>query len=276
MRRQAGDCPTEGAIRAWSNNGIFTRFPDRSIQGAIVNARALIHIQHDATSMEGMLELPHEALGVVLFAHGSGSSRLSPRNNYVARILREAGIGTLLLDLLSTEEDARADCRFDIALLTLRLRTAARWLAKEAATAHLPLGLFGASTGAAAALRLAGEPHLGDPYLGQPHLGPADPGRSSTGGPYPSIAAVVSRGGRPDLAGVSALHAVTAPTLLIVGGNDDGVIDLNRQAFAQLRCPRELAIVPGATHLFEEPGTLEEVARLASVWFAGYFARDTG
>jgi fermentation-respiration switch protein FrsA (DUF1100 family) len=236
-----------------------------------VNAKALIHIQHDQTSMEGMLELPHEALGIVLFAHGSGSSRLSPRNNYVARILREAGIGTLLLDLLSAEEELRPDTRFDIALLTLRLRTAARWLAKEAATARLALGLFGASTGAAAALRLAGEPHLGDPYLTQPHLGPPDPGR-----PYPSIAAVVSRGGRPDLAGVSALHGVTAPTLLIVGGNDDGVIDLNRQAFAQLRCPRELAIVPGATHLFEEPGALEEVARLASVWFAGHFARDAG
>jgi putative phosphoribosyl transferase len=220
--------------------------------------------------MEGMLELPHEALGIVLFAHGSGSSRLSPRNNYVARILREAGIGTLLLDLLSTDEEADVRHRFDIALLTLRLRTAARWLAKEAATAQLPLGLFGASTGAAAALRLAGEPHLGDPYLTQPHLGPPAPGQLC-----PTIAAVVSRGGRPDLAGASALHGVTAPTLLIVGGNDDEVIDLNRQAFAQLRCPRELAIVPGATHLFEEPGALEEVARQASIWFAGYFARDT-
>jgi pimeloyl-ACP methyl ester carboxylesterase len=236
-----------------------------------VNARALIHIQHDDASMEGMLELPHEALGIVLFAHGSGSSRLSPRNNYVARILREAGVGTLLLDLLSAEEEADVQRRFDIALLTLRLRTAARWLAKEAATAQLPLGLFGASTGAAAALRLAGEPHLGDPYLGQPHLGPLEPNR-----PYPSIAAVVSRGGRPDLAGASALHGVTAPTLLIVGGDDHDVIDLNRQAFAQLHCPRELAIIPGATHLFEEPGTLEEVARLAIVWFAGCFARDDG
>jgi putative phosphoribosyl transferase len=247
------------------------RFRDRSLQEAIVNARALIHIQHDDASMEGMLELPHEAMGIVLFAHGSGSSRLSPRNNYVARILREAGIGTLLLDLLSTDEETDVQHRFDIALLTLRLRSAARWLAKEAATASLPLGLFGASTGAAAALRLAGEPHLGDPYLGQPHLGPPDPAR-----PYPSIAAVVSRGGRPDLAGASALHAVTAPTLLIVGGNDGEVIDLNRQAFAQLHCPRELVIVPGATHLFEEPGALEEVARLASVWFAGCFARDAG
>jgi putative phosphoribosyl transferase len=229
-----------------------------------VNARALIHIQHDKIDMEGMLELPHEPLGIVLFAHGSGSSRLSPRNNYVARILREAGIGTLLLDLLSAEEETHPEQRFDIALLTLRLRTAARWLAREAATAPLPLGLFGASTGAAAALRLAGEPHMGDPYLGQPHPGPA----------YSSIAAVVSRGGRPDLAGVAALHGVTAPTLLIVGGNDTEVIALNRQAFAELHCARELAIVPGATHLFEEPGALEEVARLASVWFGGCFARD--
>jgi acetyl esterase/lipase len=221
--------------------------------------------------MEGMLELPHEPLGIVLFAHGSGSSRLSPRNNYVARILREAGVGTLLLDLLSADEETHLQHRFDIALLTLRLRSAARWLAREPATAQLPLGLFGASTGAAAALRLAGEPHLGEPYVGQ-----LIPGRPVPNGPYPSIAAVVSRGGRPDLAGVSALHGVTAPTLLIVGGNDDGVIDLNRQAFAELRCLRELAIVPGATHLFEEPGALEEVARLASVWFSGHFARDTG
>jgi fermentation-respiration switch protein FrsA (DUF1100 family) len=236
-----------------------------------VNARALIHIQHEQASMEGMLELPHDALGIVLFAHGSGSSRLSPRNNYVARMLREAGIGTLLLDLLSEAEETSVEYRFDIALLTLRLRTAARWLAKEAATAQLPLGLFGASTGGAAALRLAGEPHLGDPYLGQPHLGPPAPGHLC-----PPIAAVVSRGGRPDLAGASALHGVTAPTLLIVGGKDGEVIGLNRRAFAELRCPRELAIVPGATHLFEEPGALEEVARLASVWFAGHFARDTG
>jgi putative phosphoribosyl transferase len=238
---------------------------------ASVNARALIHIQHDDIGMEGMLELPHEPLGVVLFAHGSGSSRLSPRNNYVARILREAGIGTLLLDLLSAEEEAHPDVRFDIALLTLRLRTAARWLAREPATAQLPLGLFGASTGAAAALRLAGEPHLGEPYLGQ--LIPGHPG-PYPGWPYPTIAAVVSRGGRPDLAGISALHGVTAPTLLIVGGKDDGVIDLNRQAFDQLNCPRELAIVAGATHLFEEPGTLEEVARLASTWFGGHLARE--
>src|ERR1700712_1095438 len=123
---------------------------DRSIMGTTMHARALIHIQHDDTSMEGVLELPHDALGIVLFAHGSGSSRLSPRNNYVARILREARIGTLLLDLLTDDEERRAELRFDIGLLSLRLRTAARWLAREPGTAQLPLGLFGASTGAAA------------------------------------------------------------------------------------------------------------------------------
>jgi dienelactone hydrolase len=188
-------------------------------------------------------------------------------------MLREAGIGTLLLDLLTAEEEVHPEHRFDIALLTLRLRTAARWLAHEPATAQLPLGLFGASTGAGAALRLAGEPHLGEPYLGQLIPDQADAGGPYPGGPYPSIAAVVSRGGRPDLAGMTALHGVTAPTLLIVGGDDHAVIDLNRQAFAALHCPKALAIVSGATHLFEEPGTLEEVARLASDWFGGCFAR---
>jgi pimeloyl-ACP methyl ester carboxylesterase len=199
--------------------------------------------------MEGMLELPHEALGVVLFAHGSGSSRLSPRNNYVARVLREAGVGTLLLDLLSPVEDRHVQTRFDIGLLTERLRTAAGWVYAQDATSQLPLGLFGASTGAAAALRLA-----------------ADPGVK--------VAAVVSRGGRPDLAGVEALRSVDAPTLLLVGGKDDAVIDLNREAFDQLGCAKNLVIVPGATHLFEEPGTLEEVARLAADWFTGWFARS--
>jgi dienelactone hydrolase len=210
---------------------------------------ALVHIGSGAADMEGMLELPHAALGLVLFAHGSGSSRLSPRNNYVARVLREAGIGTLLLDLLTPEEDRSPATRFDIGLLVGRLRAAADWLRAQDATAALPLGLFGASTGAAAALRLA-----------------ADPGVP--------VAAVVSRGGRPDLAGTDTLRSVEAPTLLIVGGKDDGVIDLNRAAFDQLGCPKELVVVPGATHLFAEPGTLEEVARLASAWFAGHFARS--
>jgi pimeloyl-ACP methyl ester carboxylesterase len=217
-------------------------------------AKALVHIGSSSSGsggvdMEGMLELPHEALGVVLFAHGSGSSRLSPRNNYVARVLREAGVGTLLLDLLSPVEDRHVQTRFDIGLLTERLRTAAGWVYAQDATSQLPLGLFGASTGAAAALRLA-----------------ADPGVK--------VAAVVSRGGRPDLAGVEALRSVDAPTLLLVGGKDDAVIDLNREAFDQLGCAKNLVIVPGATHLFEEPGTLEEVARLAADWFTGWFARS--
>jgi putative phosphoribosyl transferase len=179
----------------------------------------------------------------VLFAHGSGSSRHSPRNNYVAGVLREAGVGTLLMDLLTPEEDRDYSRRFDIGLLTERLLAAARWMGSEAAAQNLPLGFFGASTGAAAALEAAAA------------LG-AD------------ARAVVSRGGRPDLASEQALQKVSAPTLLLVGGFDDGVIDLNRQAYAQLRCEKELLIVPGATHLFEEPGTLEEVARQAAAWFA--------
>jgi len=211
-------------------------------------AKALVHISSGNASMEGMLDLPHETLGIVLFAHGSGSSRLSPRNNYVARVLREAGIGSLLLDLLTTEEDRFYDTRFDIDLLTRRLHGAADWVGKQDATAGLPLGLFGASTGAAAALRLAAHPTL-------------------------PVAAVVSRGGRPDLAGLEALRAVRAPTLLIVGGDDRDVVALNRHAFDALSCPKDLAIVAGAGHLFEEAGALESVARLAAEWFAGHFAR---
>ena len=208
---------------------------------------ALVHVAAGTATMEGMLELPHDAAGVVLFAHGSGSSRLSPRNNHVARVLRDAGIGTLLLDLLTSHEDSLVHNRFDISLLTRRLRAAAAWLAAQDATLALPLGLFGASTGAAAALQLAADPAV-------------------------SVAAVVSRGGRPDLAGIDALRAVEAPTLLIVGGADEPVIALNEQAYAELGCVKRLAIVPGATHLFEEPGSLDEVARLAADWFAGYFA----
>lgn len=208
--------------------------------------KALVHIDGGAATMEGMLELPDTASGVVLFAHGSGSSRLSPRNNHVAHVLRDAGIGTLLLDLLTPGEDRQRHNRFDIALLTGRLRAAARWLVAHDKTAPLPLGLFGASTGAAAALQLAADPAL-------------------------RIAAVVSRGGRPDLAGSAALRAVEAPTLLIVGGADEPVIALNRQAYAELGCVKRLDIVPGATHLFEEPGALDEVARLAAGWFATCF-----
>jgi putative phosphoribosyl transferase len=178
----------------------------------------------------------------VLFAHGSGSSRHSPRNKYVANQLREARLGTLLIDLLTPEEDETYRTRFDIGLLTQRLAGAARSLAREPQTKDLPVGLFGASTGAAAALEVA---------AALPE----------------AIRAVVSRGGRPDLASRVALHKVKAPTLLIVGGDDAGVIELNEQAYAELGCEKRLEIVPGATHLFEEPGTLEEVARLAAEWF---------
>jgi pimeloyl-ACP methyl ester carboxylesterase len=200
-------------------------------------------------SLEGMLELPDNATGVVLFAHGSGSSRLSPRNNYVARALREAGLGTLLIDLLTQHEDTDYATRFDIPLLTRRLLAATGWLQSEPATRPFAIGYFGASTGAAAALQAAAEE-------GQ------------------KIAAVVSRGGRPDLAGEEALNRVTAPTLLIVGGFDDVVIGLNQQAHRALRCEKEMIVIPGATHLFEEPGTLEQVAKHAADWFSKFMPRS--
>ena len=193
------------------------------------------------------LIVPQRAAGVVLFAHGSGSSRHSPRNKYVATQLREARLGTLLIDLLTPEEDETYRTRFDIGLLTQRLADAARSLAREPQTKDLPVGLFGASTGAAAALEVA---------AAMPE----------------AIRAVVSRGGRPDLASHAALRKVKAPTLLVVGGDDTGVIELNEQAYAALGCVKHLAIVPGATHLFEEPGTLEEVARLAAEWFTRHLA----
>ena len=187
------------------------------------------------------------AQAVVLFAHGSGSSRFSPRNNFVAQVLHAAGHGTLLLDLLTRAEDARYENRFDIALLTRRLLATTHWLRNDETAKGLALGYFGASTGAAAALQAAAEPGT-------------------------NIAAVVSRGGRPDLAG-EALPRVTAPTLLIVGEWDDVVIRLNEQALAQLRCVKELAIVPQASHLFEEAGALEKVAKLASGWFRRHLKR---
>lgn len=208
---------------------------------------SLIRVSVDDLQLEGVLEVPKTARGIVLFAHGSGSSRLSPRNTYVAEALREAGMGTLLIDLLSAVEDRDYHRRFDIELLTHRLAAAARWLRSETRGQANALGLFGASTGAAAALRVAAA------------MGSA-------------VRAVVSRGGRPDLASVAALRAVTAPTLLIVGGLDYGVIELNRDAYVDLHCPKKLEIVPGATHLFEEPGTLEQVAQLAGNWFGDHFS----
>lgn len=210
--------------------------------------RDLVRIPADTVHMEGMLDMPADARGIVLFAHGSGSGRLSPRNNYVAGELRDAGLGTLLLDLLTPQEDQVVQTRFDIALLTQRLHAAADWLRRSDAAGALPLGLFGASTGAAAALRLAAE------------MGTA-------------IGAIVSRGGRPDLAGRAALDKVASPTLLIVGGLDDVVIDLNTAACAMLHCENQLAIVPGATHLFEETGTLEQAAALALDWFLRHLPR---
>lgn len=194
--------------------------------------------------LEGMLALPAASAGIVLFAHGSGSGRFSPRNNFVARALRDAGFATLLFDLLTDDEAADRRNVFDIPLLAERLLMATAWAKEDGETATLPIGYFGASTGAAAALVAA----------------------ASTAWP---IAAIVSRGGRPDLAG-SALAKVSAPTLLIVGGADLVVLDLNRLALAELRCEKHLAIVPNATHLFEEPGTLEAVVDLAGSWFASH------
>ena len=196
-------------------------------------------------SLEGTLTLPESASGVVAFAHGSGSSRHSPRNRYVAEVLHEHNIATLLFDLLTPQEDQTYATRFDIDLLTERLVAAIDWLEASKETQGMKLGCFGASTGAAAALQAAAK--------------------------HPAIAAVVSRGGRPDLAGPQALTLVRAPTLLIVGGWDDGVIDLNRQAYDLLRCKKKLEIVPGATHLFEEPGTLELAAEHAARWFQTHF-----
>ena len=203
----------------------------------------LVRIPVDDVHMEGMLELPAKPQGIVLFAHGSGSSRHSPRNNYVARVLRDKGIGTLLLDLLTLSEDLDYQTRFDIPLLTHRLLVATRWVRLHESTHLLPIGYFGASTGAAAALQAAAA-------LGE------------------DIHAVVSRGGRPDLAGHHDLEIVKAPTLLLVGSRDEDVLELNHEAYVRLPCTKELSVIPGATHLFEEAGALEEVARQAGTWFS--------
>jgi dienelactone hydrolase len=208
----------------------------------------LVQVPAGTVTLDGNLTLPEYAQAIVLFAHGSGSSRHSPRNRYVARVLNEAKLATLLIDLLTLHEEVidtrTAHLRFDIDLLAERLVNATDWLTQFPDTKHLPIGYFGASTGAAATLAAAAV---------RPDV----------------VGAVVSRGGRPDLAG-SALPRVRAPTLLIVGGDDGQVIELNRAALAQLCCEKQLVIVPAATHLFEEPGALDEVARLARDWFQRY------
>jgi len=209
-----------------------------------------IVIDSQGIALEGLLAVPEPAIGIVAFAHGSGSSRFSRRNQQVARYLNAAGLATLLFDLLSSEESRRdelsAEFRFDIELLGRRLDDAVDWISRDQRTLALPVGLFGASTGAAAALITA------------------------THRPQ-QVKAVVSRGGRPDLAG-EALATVRAPTLLIVGGNDTQVIELNRSAARRFRCEYQVIIVPEASHLFEEPGKLEEVSWLATDWFRSHLA----
>ncbi len=206
-----------------------------------------IQVTAGPVSVAGHLTIPEYAKGVVVFAHGSGSSRHSPRNRFVAEVLNKAGFATVLFDLLTPREERNRANVFDIGLLARRLVDVTTWLAAQPDTASLPVGYFGASTGAGAALAAAAHPGV-------------------------KVAAVVSRGGRPDLAG-EALRHVQAPTLLIVGGHDEMVLRLNRQAQAAIPAQCEVAVVPGATHLFEEPGTLEQVAVLARDWFIDHLAR---
>jgi len=212
------------------------------------NACETCEVRISPIGLVGTVHVPKVAYALVAFAHGSGSSRLSPRNVAVAGALNARGIATLLFDLLTLEEEADRGNVFDISLLADRLVDAVRWLQRQPAVAELPLGLFGASTGAAAALVAAAR---------LPHR----------------IRAVVSRGGRPDLAG-DALELVRAPTLLIVGGADLGVIELNKRALAQMRTPKAMEIVPGASHLFPEPGALEAVIGLAARWFERHLGQD--
>ena len=200
-----------------------------------------VSIQIDRVILKGKLAVPQNPIGLVIFSHGSGSSRLSPRNNYVAEILQKNHLATLLFDLLTVDEDKIYENRFNIDLLTLRLRDVTQWAQQLQDTKNLPIGYFGASTGAASALKAAA--FYGD-----------------------DIKTVISRGGRPDLA-LKDLHKVTAPTLLIVGGWDNVVIELNEKAYQELKCERKLEIIPNATHLFEEPGKLEEVSRISASWF---------
>lgn len=203
-------------------------------------------MQLDGIILQGDLAVPKNAMGMVIFSHGSGSSRLSPRNSYVAKVIQKKGLATLLFDLLTEDEDRIYPNRFNIDLLTMRLIDVTQFIQQRKETENLPIGYFGASTGAASALRAAA--HFEN-----------------------DIKALVSRGGRPDLA-LNDLYKVTTPTLLIVGGRDGVVIELNQQAYEKLQCKKKLEIVPEATHLFEEPGKLEEVARLSADWFATHLS----
>jgi putative phosphoribosyl transferase len=205
------------------------------------NSSHLVHIPADSVFLEGDLDAHRDVQALVIFAHGSGSSRHSRRNIYVAEVLREAGLGTLLFDLLTREEDTIYENRFDIPLLARRLTAATLWIKEQLQPKKLKIGYFGASTGAAAALIASAEPAV-------------------------EVSAIVSRGGRPDLAEKTLEH-VNAPTLLIVGGDDHIVIQLNQLAYKLIKAEKELRIIPGASHLFEEPGALEQVARLAAEWF---------
>lgn len=209
----------------------------------------IVQITIDSITLEGALTIPDQARGIILFAHGSGSSRFSPRNILVAKELQEAGLATLLIDLLTEDEDEIYENRFDIDLITQRLIDVTSWIQKQPDTKRLKIGYFGASTGAAAALKASAK------------LGP-------------KICAVVSRGGRPDLAN-EVLSQVKAPTLLIVGGDDLEVIELNKEAYEKLKCVKEFEIIPGATHLFEEPGKLEWVAKYAADWFDKYLVEES-
>jgi dienelactone hydrolase len=237
------------AKRGASDEPVARRMPVTKERGMASEERDVEVGAVDA-ALEGSLVVPGGASGLVLFAHGSGSSRFSPRNRYVASVLQSVGLATLLIDLLTAEEEAidadTGELRFDIDFLAGRVAQTTDWLLRTPATAHLGIGYFGSSTGAAAALVAA---------AARPE----------------AVGAVVSRGGRPDLA-TRALPLVRAPTLFVVGGDDTVVLSLNRAAFERLRCEKELEIVSGATHLFEEPGTLERVAELAALWFAQHLA----
>ena len=253
------------AIGAWYrdfrqvDNGEVAAWLARARSGAAEGEEAVVagdeltvHIDVDGATIVGNLAIPMGASGVVLFAHGSGSSRFSPRNRYVASVLQSAGLGTLLMDLLTTDEERRdeltGELRFDIELLAARVLRAVDWVTRAEPTRGLGIGCFGSSTGAAAALVAA---------AARPE----------------AVAAVVSRGGRPDLAG-DALRQVRAPTLLVVGGDDTAVLELNQGALRELSCEKQLVVIPGATHLFEEPGTLARVAELAAGWFARHLAQE--